>query len=109
MEEPEPQTQIVQYRQITGVHLKSGIEDPDFSEDRELFSMNQEHVENIQVEAETVLVDFDNAEGIAIPTQNVSHLDYQLEEQEVPVQNQRRPQGGQGNQRRPRGQGGTQR
>jgi len=109
MEEQEPQTQIVQYRQITGVHLKNPLNDTEFSEDRTLFSMRDEHVENIQVEAETVLVDFDNQEGIAIPTGNVSHLDFEVDEQEVPVQNQRRPQGGQGNQRRPRGRGGNQR
>lgn len=102
-EAQQPQTQIVQYRQITGVHLKTGIEDPDFSEPREEFSMDDEHVENIQVEAETVLVDFDNDEGLAIPTQNVSHLDYEVDEQEVQVQPQ--PQGNQGRPRR--GQGGN--
>ena len=111
----QPQTRIVQYRQITGVHLKSGIEDEDFEEDRTYFGMDQDHVVNIEVEADTVLVAFDNNEGYAIPASEVHYSDYEIIEEEVPVQRRnnqqpRQPQGQahpQGT-RNPQGKGGTQ-
>lgn len=99
MEEPQQsRTQIVQYRQITGVHLKTGIDDPDFSDPREEFSTEDEHISDIQIADGTVLVDFDNGEGYSFPIQNVSHLDYVTKEEEVEVPPQRNPE--------PRGQRG---
>jgi len=97
----QPQTEIVQYRQISGVHLKTGIEEK--AEDpRTSYEMSDEHVTNIQVEAGSVLVDFDNQEGVSIPFSNVVNLDYVVQEEEVPVQRSQ-PQGGRGNQRNRRG------
>jgi len=104
MDDPkEPQTEIVQYRQISGVHLKTGVEEK-AEESRTSYEMSDEHVTNIQVEAESVLVDFDNQEGISIPFSNVVNLDYVIQEEEIPVE-PAQPQGGRGNQRNPRGRG----
>lgn len=105
MEEPQPRTQTVQYRQITGVHLKTGIEDPDFSEPRKDFSTEDEHISDIQVVEGSVLVDFDNREGYSFPFGNVSHLDYEAREEEVEISSQRNPEprGQRGRERQPRG------
>lgn len=112
MEEEQPRTQTVQYRQITGVHLKTGIEDPDFSDPRKQFSTEDEHISDIQVADGTVLVDFDNGEGYSFPFANVSHLDYVTKEDEVEVPPQNpQPRGGQRGQRtrEPQPRGGQRR
>lgn len=85
MEDAQRRTQKIQYRQITGVHLKTEIKDEDLG-DQSQFSMQDEHIVNIEAQAESVLVDFDNGEGIAIPLGDVSYLDYDIEEEEVEVQ-----------------------
>ena len=105
MEEEQPRKQKVQYRQITGVHLKTGIDDPDFSDPRKEFSTEDEHISDIQVADGTVLVDFDNGEGYSFPFANVSHLDYitQEEEVEVPPQRNREPRGQRTREPQPRG------
>lgn len=88
--EQQPQTRLVQYRHITGVHLKNPIDTQHFEEEKETFSLENKHIENIQIEAETVLVDIDNGQGIAIPIADVQYLSYELQEEEVPVQKQQR-------------------